>query len=169
MVTTNRAAIIQLVHIGQLIRMIHAYRGQETTEAALKLAPLLCVRSSELGAAEWRIPASRTKIGDERVVPLARQAFGILGNLKPITGGGRYVFTSLRGAHSPISENTVNFATRSMGYSGYDIAGTLVNSGGHPLVGWAACGLCASAAVVAFVVSRSLERAPISVVGVPTG
>jgi integrase len=63
------------------------------------------------------------KMGDEHVVPLPRQAVEILRNLRPITGDGRYVFPSLRGAHRPISENTVNYALRSMGYSGEQITG----------------------------------------------
>jgi integrase len=151
-VTTNRAAITVPVQIGQLLRSIYAYRGQRTTEAALKLAPLLFVRPTELRAAEWsefdltagdpewRIPASRMKMRDEHVVPLPRQAVEILRDLEPITGGGRFVFPSLRGAHRPISENTVNFALRSMGYSGEQITGhgframasTCLNEQGFP-------------------------------------
>jgi integrase len=151
-VTTNRAAITVPVQIGQLMRTIYAYRGQRTTESALKLAPLLFVRPTELRAAEWfefdlnaehpewRIPASRMKMGDEHVVPLPRQAVEILRNLRPITGDGRYVFPSLRGAHRPISENTVNYALRSMGYSGEQITGhgframasTCLNEQGYP-------------------------------------
>jgi integrase len=51
-VTTNRAAITVPVQIGQLMRTIYAYRAQRTTESALKLAPLLFVRPTELRAAE---------------------------------------------------------------------------------------------------------------------
>jgi len=151
-ITTNRAAITVPVQIGQLMRSIYAYRGQRTTESTLKLAPLLFVRPTELRAAEWsefdldatdpewRIPASRMKMRDEHVVPLPRQAVDILRDLAPITGGGRYVFPSLRGAHRPISENTVNFALRSMGYSGEQITGhgframasTCLNEQGFP-------------------------------------
>jgi integrase len=63
------------------------------------------------------------KIGEEHLVPLARQAIVILREIEPITGGGRYVFPSLRGGHRPISENTVNVALRSVGYSGEQITG----------------------------------------------
>src|SRR5450631_84806 len=134
-VTTNRAAITVPVQIGQLMRTIFAYRGQRPTESALKLAPLLFVRPTELRAAEWsefnlsaehpewRIPASRMKMAEEHVVPLAQQAIAILRDLAPITGDGRYVFPSLRGANRPLSENTVNYALRTMGYSGDQITG----------------------------------------------
>ena len=151
-VTTNRAAITVPVQIGQLMRTIYAFRGQRTTESALKLAPLLFVRPTELRAAEWsefnlngehpewRIPASRMKMSEEHVVPLPRQAIAILRDLEPITGGGRYVFPSLRGADRPISANTVNVALRSMGYSGDQITGhgframasTCLNEQGFP-------------------------------------
>lgn len=91
-------------------------RGQPTTESALKLAPLLFIRPGELRAAEWvefsldaehphwRIPGSRMKMGEEHLVPLARQAIAILREIEPVAGGGRYVFPSLRGGHRPISE-----------------------------------------------------------------
>lgn len=151
-VTTNRAAITVPVEIGQLMRTIYAYRGQRPTEAALKLAPLLFVRPTELRAAEWsefdlnaehpewRIPASRMKMAEEHVVPLPHQALEILRDLQPITCNGRYVFPSLRGANRPLSENTVNFALRSMGYSGDQITGhgframasTCLNEQGFP-------------------------------------
>jgi integrase len=139
------------VQIGQLMRTIYAYRGQRPTEAALKLAPLFFVRPTELRAAEWsefdlraehpewRIPASRMKMDEEHIVPLANQAIAILRDLEPITGDGRYVFPSLRGAR-PLSENTINFALRSMGYSGDQITGhgframasTCLNEQGFP-------------------------------------
>ena len=134
-VTTNRAAITVPSQIGQLMRTIYTYRGQRPTESALKLAPLVFVRPTELRAAEWsefnlnaahpewRIPASRMKMRDEHVVPLAHQAVEILRDLETITGGGRYVFPSLRGADRPLSENTANYALRSMGYSGEEITG----------------------------------------------
>jgi integrase len=151
-VTTHRAAITVPVQIGQLMRTIYAYRGQRPTEAALKLAPLFFVRPTELRAAEWpefdlsaehpewRIPASRMKMAEEHIVPLADQAMAILRDLVPITGDGRYVFPSLRGANRPLSENTVNFALRSMGYSGDQITGhgframasTCLNEQGFP-------------------------------------
>jgi integrase len=151
-VTENRAAITEPARIGELMRKIHAYRGQPATEAALKLAPLLFVRPGELRGAEWkefaldaahpewRLPARRMKMGEEHVVPLSRQAVAILKELHPLTGGGRYVFPSLRGGHRPISENTVNVALRTLGYSGDEMCGhgframasTCLNEQGFP-------------------------------------
>ena len=151
-VTTNRAAITVPSQIGKLMRTIYAYRGQRPTESALKLAPLVFVRPTELRAAEWsefnlntehpewRIPANRMKMSEKHIVPLALQAIAILRELEPITGAGRYVFPSLRGGDRPLSENTVNYALRSMGYSGEEITGhgframasTCLNEQGFP-------------------------------------
>jgi integrase len=61
------------------------------------------------------------KMNEEHLVPLSRQAVAILKQLYPYTGTGRYVFPSLRGGHRPISENTLNVALRTMGYSGDQI------------------------------------------------
>jgi integrase len=73
-------------------------------------------------------------------VPLAPQAAAILADLAPITGGGRLVFPSLRGPHRPLSENTLNIALRSLGYSGDTMtahgframASTILNEQGFP-------------------------------------
>jgi len=155
-VVTNRAAITDPARVGELLRAIDGYaagfRSQPATAAALKLAPLLFVRPGELRAAEWselkldgehpewRIPGARMKMGEEHLVPLARQAVAILRELHPITGTGRYVFPSLRGPSRPISANTINVALRALGFDGAEITGhgframasTLLNEQGFP-------------------------------------
>lgn len=134
-VTRNRAAITDPLRIGDLLRAIDAYRGQPATEAALKLAPLTFVRPGELRAAqwselqldgenpEWRIPKARMKMDEEHVVPLSQQAIAVFREIEPLTGGGKYVFPSLRGGHRPISENTVNVALRNMGFAREEMTG----------------------------------------------
>lgn len=81
-VTSNHPAITDPKKVGELLRAIDAYDGQPTTEAALRLAPLVFVRPGELraaewseldlDAAEWRIPASRMKMKEQHIVPLSR-------------------------------------------------------------------------------------------------
>lgn len=120
-------AITEPRKIGELMRAIYGYQGQPTTEAALKLIPLIFVRPGELRAAEWsefdldeqewRIPSGRMKMGREHVVPLANQAITILEDLEPITSEGRYVFPGQRGRNRFMSENTMNSALRRLGYS----------------------------------------------------
>ena len=121
------AAITDKKRVGDLLRAIHGYQGQPAVMAALKLAPLVFVRPSELRGAEWSefdleagewlIPGARMKMGREHVVPLSSQALAILEDLKQYTGAGRLLFPSLRSKERPISENTLNACLRSLGYS----------------------------------------------------
>ena len=66
--------------------------------------------------ARWEIPAEKMKMRTPHVVPLCRQALELLEELHLLTGRGRYVFPSARGASRCISENTVRIALRTMGY-----------------------------------------------------
>ncbi len=129
--TTHLAALTEPAKIGQLLRAIDAYQGSPVTTAALKLAPLFFVRPGELrsarwadidlGGAEWRYTASKTKT--PHIVPLATQAIAILRELHPLTQRSEYVFPSVRGASRPMSENTINVALRTMGYDGSVMTG----------------------------------------------
>jgi integrase len=79
----HHAAITDPVQVGELLRAIDGYDGQPTTAAALRLAPYVFVRPTELRAAEWseitldgeqpewRIPAERMKMREAHIVPLA--------------------------------------------------------------------------------------------------
>ena len=72
----------------------------------MRFAPLVFVRPGELRqaewceinieAAEWRIPASKMKMREQHIVPLAKQAIAILQELHMLTGRGKYVFPSIR-------------------------------------------------------------------------
>jgi integrase len=96
---------------------------------------LLFVRPGELRHAEWtefdlegqephwRIPAEKMKMGEQHVVPLAKQALVLLLELRSLTGRGRYVFPSLRSGSRPMSDNTVNAALRRLGYSHAEMTG----------------------------------------------
>jgi integrase len=71
----------------------------------------------DLDAGEWRIPGRKMKMGVDHVVPLSRQAVAVLRGLAPLTGHGKYIFPSIRTFDRCMSENTLNAALRSMGYS----------------------------------------------------
>lgn len=124
---SHYAAIIEPKEIGALLRAIHAYSGHPYACAALKLSPLLFVRPGELraaewaefdlDAAEWRIPGAKMKMGIDHIVPLSIQALDVLRSLQRLTGHDKYVFPSIRTNDRCMSENTVNAALRSMGYS----------------------------------------------------
>ena len=146
----NFASVTEPARVGELLRAIDGYSGQPITALALKLAPLVFVRTGELrGAewaefdlegAEWRIPAARMKMGEQHIVPLSRQAVAILRELHILTGSGRYVFPSLLSAERPMSDNTINAALRRLGYGSDEqtghgfrsMASTLLNEQGFP-------------------------------------
>ncbi|MBS0194785.1 MAG: integrase arm-type DNA-binding domain-containing protein [Proteobacteria bacterium] len=145
----HHAAITNPRRVGELLRAIDAYGGGFITSRALRLAPLVFVRPGELRQAEWseidldaalwRIPAAKMKMGAEHLVPLSSQAVVILREINSLTGRGRFVFPSERGAQRPMSENTLNLALRAMGYDGdtmtshgfRTIASTLLHELGH--------------------------------------
>jgi len=122
----HRATILEPTAIGALLRAIEGYDGQQTTRAALRLAPLVFVRPGELRQAEWKefdldkaewvIPAEKMKMRRPHRVPLSRQALAILKDMQTVTGEFRWVFPSVRSVMRPISENTLNAALRRLGY-----------------------------------------------------
>ncbi len=124
---SHRATIVDPVALGALLRAIEGFDGQPTTQAALRLAPYVFVRPGELRQAEWiefdfetavwSIPAKKMKMRRSHRIPLARQAVAILRDLREITGGGRWLFPSVRTSTRPISENTLNAALRRLGYA----------------------------------------------------
>lgn len=119
--------------IGQLLYDIDQCKASFPVYCAIRLAPLLFVRPGELryaawtefdiAAAEWRIPANKTKMHTQHIVPLASQALVILRELKLLTGHGTFLFPSLRTEERPMSENTINVALRRIGYSKEEITG----------------------------------------------
>lgn len=124
----HHAALIYPSEVGALLRAIDGYQGKSrVVVAALKLLPLVFVRSSELryamweefdlDAGQWRIPAERMKVSNPHIVPLSRQAVAILHELHPFTGPTGLVFPGIRCGARPLSENTLNAALRKLGYA----------------------------------------------------
>ena len=105
-VAKHRAAIIEPKAFGGLLRAIAAYDGAPETTAALELLALTFVRPGELRTAErseidlanavWAIPAAKMKMKRPHRVPLAPQALTIIERLRELTGGGKYLFPSVR-------------------------------------------------------------------------
>ena len=129
------AAITEPKEVGELLRASDGYQGTFVVKCALRLAPLVFLRPGELRhaewtefdfeKAEWNIPVERLKLkkqekearkGDKHLVPLSRQAMGILQELQPLTGRSRYVFPGGRSYARCMSENAVLAALRRMGY-----------------------------------------------------
>jgi integrase len=132
-VATPRAAIIQPVPFGALLRAIDGYDGTPEVTFALQLLALTFVRPGELRNAEWSefdlnaaiwtITAARMKMRRAHRVPLAAQALGVLKRLHAITGQGKLLFPSVRSAERCVSENTINAALRRLGYGKDEMTG----------------------------------------------
>jgi integrase len=125
------AAVTDPKRAGELLRMIDAYEGTLTVRCALRLAPLVFVRPGELRAAEWKdidLDAAEwrytvTKTNTPHIVPLSTQAVTILRELQPLTGRGRYVFSSARTSQRPMSDNAILASMRRMGIAKEEMSG----------------------------------------------
>lgn len=113
---------------------------QPATRIGLRLLMLTFVRTSELIEAPWSeiqpdsdawtIPWQRMKLGKRRLnpikknhyVPLSRQARALLDELRPLTGGGKFLFPNMRDHNRPMSNNAFLKALERMGYKG-DMSG----------------------------------------------
>jgi integrase len=128
---THFAAITEPKRVGALMRAIEGYEGSLTVRSALRLAPLVFVRPGELRHAEWAamdLDVSEwrytvTKTNTPHIVPLSAQAVAILRELKPLTGRGRYVFSSARSSQRSMSDNAILAAMRRMGIGKDEMSG----------------------------------------------
>jgi integrase len=132
----------------QLLRDINGYEGtgDRQTRIAMQLLALTFVRTTELIGATWdefdldaklwTIPAARMKMKAEHIVPLSRQTLRLLEELKPISGGSRYLLPG-RNFGKPMSNNTILYALYRLGYQGRQsghgfraVASTILNESG---------------------------------------
>lgn len=129
---------LELKRLPELLRRIDGYTGRPLTRLAVELTLLIFIRSSELRFARWSeidfetamwtIPAEReaiegvkhsqrgSKMRTPHLVPLSRQALGILKQVHKLSGNRDFVFVGDHNPRKPMSENTVNKALRVMGY-----------------------------------------------------
>ncbi|MEP7007335.1 MAG: integrase arm-type DNA-binding domain-containing protein [Sphingomonas bacterium] len=124
--TKHFAAITTPKEAGELLRAIEEYSGQAITKFALQMTPHVFVRPGELRRAEWSefdfersvwsIPAEKMKMRWPHKVPLSRQVLAILEEVRPLTGHSPYVFPAFHTWKRSMSENTVTFALRRMGF-----------------------------------------------------
>jgi len=119
--------------VAGLLRAKDGYQGSFVTKCALRLAPYLFVRPGELRqmeweevdleAAEWNIRAEKMKTRQPHLVPLADQSLVILGELRPLTVSGKYVFPNPRTPKRPMSNNSILSALRRMGFDKDEMTG----------------------------------------------
>ena len=133
------AALTDPQDVAKLLRAMDGYQGHTIVRAALQFGALTFVRPGNLAhaewnefhdldnpeKAEWRIPGEKMKVKTRRpfIVPLAPQTVLLLEDLRRLTGRKPWVFPSIRPGKGPISNNTVNAALRTLGYTTEEMTG----------------------------------------------
>ena len=122
----HRSAIIDPAEVGRLMLAIESYPGDVSMRYALRLMSYLFVRSGELRgarwpeidlkAATWTIPAARTKMKRDHLVPLSRQSLKLFWEMEPFRRRGDLVFPSQRDAAKPLTSEGLRNALIRMGY-----------------------------------------------------
>ncbi len=144
----SRAAITTASGLAGILHAIAGYDGAKEVRMGLILLIHLFCRPGELRHMEWTeideacklwsIPGPKMKMRQPHSVPLSSQALQMLGELRALTGTGKYCFPSIRSPLMPISENTLNAALRRLGYTKDEVcshgfrstASTLLNESG---------------------------------------
>ena len=115
-------------HLPEFLQKMDKYDGSIITKLALRFVLLTLVRTTEIRFATWkefeleseepiwRIPEERMKMGREHLVPLSRQAMGVIREVRKFSQGEEYVFHQLNNPQKAMSENTMLFAMYRMGY-----------------------------------------------------
>ena len=130
---TKRAAITDQLEViglsktealvGKLTRDIDGYCGEALTIAALQMMALTWPRPHNIHEMEWSeidfavnvwiIPKEKMKMDRVHRVPVSRQALAVLERVRPLTGKGRYVFST---NGKPLHKNRMTEALQIMGY-----------------------------------------------------
>jgi integrase len=123
---TQHAATLKTIE--DVARFLAAIKGERVSEIAVRLLVLTMTRTVEvrtaewteidLAGAEWRIPPHKMKKRRLHVVPLAPQTVALLEELKPITGGGRFLFPNRRDPRRPMGATTIAAVFARAGYEG---------------------------------------------------
>ena len=111
--------------IAGLLDKLQKYHGSYEVSKALKLAPHLLLRPSELSGLLWseidfdekliRIGANRMKMKRIHLVPLSKQMLALFQALSKRDAGSPYVFPSARDISKPITPDSLRNAIRNMG------------------------------------------------------
>ncbi|UXX81782.1 tyrosine-type recombinase/integrase [Roseovarius pelagicus] len=146
---TNRAAITDEKAFGQFLCDLEAYTGAGVIKDAILFQILTMARPGEVRGAKqaefdleeraWSIPAERTKMRREHIIPLSDQALELVRCNWIDVEGVELIFPSLNSNRKWLSENAFNSAIRRMGYAKEEVtahgfratASTILNTRGH--------------------------------------
>ncbi|MFZ0494166.1 MAG: integrase arm-type DNA-binding domain-containing protein [Methylocella sp.] len=138
-IVQHRAAIVESVRFGALLRAIDGYDGMLAVRSAPQLLALTFARPGELRFATWKefdldagvwtIPANRMKMRRPHRISLVSQTVTVLEELRTLTGQFELLFPGVRSPSRPLSENTLNAALRRLGYAKDDMSSRLPGGG----------------------------------------
>ena len=121
----NFRAITDPERLGELLRAIDGFRGSNSTKQALVFGAHTFLRSVNVRELKWQyvsfdkdlivFPASDMKMGADFAVPLSRQTKELLRAQYEIRRGD-FVFPSDITSLKPLSENTLNYALKRLGF-----------------------------------------------------
>lgn len=121
-------AITNPSELGKLLATIEAYGGDPLVRDGLLLLAHTFVRPGELREghwsevdwenALWRVPADRTKLRRDHLVPLSRQSLALLGNMWRARACDHRIMGSRIRKDQPVSDMAFNAALRRMGIPG---------------------------------------------------
>jgi integrase len=118
---------LERVDLPAFFEALNANGASRPTEIAIRLMAYLFSRTIELRAsswggefdldrAEWRIPASRMKMGRPHIVPLPTQAVALLRELHALTGDQQWLFPNTRRPKTYMGGTTINRVIERMGF-----------------------------------------------------
>lgn len=129
--------ILDEKEIKTLLGALDNYKGDISSNYALKLLPHLAARPGNIRVAEWKeidfeksqwiIPGEKMKIKvkytgtdtlQPHIVPLSRQVMLIIKELQRHTYDSPYLFPSVLSRKRPMSDNTLSTAMKRLGYQG---------------------------------------------------
>lgn len=127
----NHPTITDIKEIKTLLNKINNYQGEVITRYALLISIHTAQRQGSIISAKWEhidfekefwtIPAERMKMKREHVLPLSKQVIQVLKELQQHTGNEIYLFPNTQHKNRHMSNNTVNQALRTMGYTSEQI------------------------------------------------
>tara|TARA_R110000765_G_scaffold400036_1_gene494901 strand:- start:1102 stop:2319 length:1218 start_codon:yes stop_codon:yes gene_type:complete len=127
--TKHHPTITDPKELGVLLNAIDSYEGSFEVCIAIKLMPMLFVRSGELRYAlwddfdldegTWTFTPRKTqrRTGLSLIVPLPAQVIELIRELS-LHARSKYLFPAIHTTVQPMSENTMNQALKRLGYDG---------------------------------------------------
>jgi len=123
----NNPALTKDEDVKKLYKSMLNYRHNKLTRYALILSIHTAQRQGSIITAKWddidlrnklwKIPALNMKMKIKHILPLSDVLIKYLKELKEISGGRIYLFPSMQGKAKYMSNNTVNKAIRTIGYT----------------------------------------------------